>query len=324
MNALKRPHHEAPLVSNKITMKKVTHLQTLVQRGYDHADFCEDFLAHYEGENFLVCVIMDGCSSGTHGHFSSSLFGKLFNLRLRFDNGMKFGPDREPIGVANCIMYDFCKDLATIKSSLRLADDEILSTIVLAVYSKTKDKLVVIPFGDGYAMVNGEGYEMKNSKFPDTKDENGRIKEGKNMPNYIAYDLDILMGSYAEEAMWHEEDSREEMQVIETSRRDRFNDWFDNLSSVLEFENVNDFSISSDGINSFKEGIIDKNDEAIELLMRDVKLCGGLKNKANVKKKMNVLSFRRIHNYDDLALIRVLLEPVEVPQESVESKEVVQ
>lgn len=281
--------------------------------GYDHKNFCHDFLVHYDTENFFVGAVLDGCTGGVHSQFASSLFGKIFNLILRSRNQLKyFASWSEPIDVAAGIMYEFCKELVIVKQSLALSNNELLCTILLEVYSKEKDKLFVIGFGDGYVHVNGVGHKIENTKYGDTVVD-GVLKEGKNKPDYLIDDIELIMGDY-------------DIDLDENARRHRFEEWFLSKQPTFEFTDVNDFSIATDGILSFrdKEGRIDYTDNAVELfLKRSGTDYGGLKNAANLTRKMNAIRDRKDDkrtnpdmigavNTDDVSLIRVTVEKVPV------------
>lgn len=311
-------------------VNRISSIQTIVYRGsgLKHRDFCHDFLVHHETENFFVGAVMDGCSGGIHSEFASALFGKIFNLLLRTRKQLdNTDPMREPRLIAESLMFDFCIELSRIKQSLALANNELHCTIVLEVYSKRRDKLFVIGFGDGYVHVDGQGYRIENTRYGDTVVD-GVVFEGKNKPDYLIDDIDRFMEKYTEwDALWPGFDDttdydRAEWVAMEQETRDGFGAWFSDKQPTFEFENLHDFSIATDGIYSFRCGKDDVTDRVIELLLdRKTGYCGT--SPETLRKKMNIISFRNKEgeephrdkmnavNDDDLGVIRVVVEKVE-------------
>lgn len=273
-------------------MEKELIIQKMVHRGTGHADFCQDFLVEYEGEHFFLGIVMDGCSDGNHSHFASSLFGKIFNKVVRQSDLLAIvDRDAELLDIVQAIMWDFSMELRNMQAQLGLADDELMSTILLAVYSKWSGQLMVVAFGDGYIRVNGEGHWIVNDKFETTMVD-GKIKDGKDKPNYIIYDIDLMKGD--------------------------FNGWLDTIPRFV-YKNVSDFSITTDGIMTFlNRKNVRQGEVPIPFLLDDRTQCGGMRNPSTLKRKMNLLSLppmpekgingMDIRNLDDLSIIRVIIE----------------
>lgn len=305
-------------------------VQTLVCRGqnHEHKDFCHDFLIHHETDQFFVGAILDGSSGGVHSQFASGLFGKVFNLLLRVKGHLDNirGP-REPRDTAKYLMHEFCERLAVVQHELGLANNELLSTILLAVYSKPLNKLYVVAFGDGYIHVNGQGIKLKNTRYGDTE-VNGVLMKGENKPDYIIEDVSSMMERYVEHYFSYvhpddEAEHRDEYHRITGDIWKIFNEWYLSKPSY-EFTDVRDFSIASDGIFTFQSGIVDVSDEAIELLLNSTSELYGGKESIALQRKANLLSFKKrgpedthpyklsAFNQDDLSIIRVIInDPVE-------------
>lgn len=312
----------APLVPKS---NKVSSVQTLVHRGSGtkHRDFCHDFLIHHETDQFFIGAVMDGCTGGIHSQFASALFGKVFNFILRVNkrlDGIR-GP-QEPRETAKYLMHEFCQKLCQIKYDLGLAHDELLSTILLAVYSKPLDKLFIIGFGDGYVHVNGKGYRIDNSRYGDVEVD-GVLLEGKNMPDYLIADVDRIFEKYTEWSNspmdWSDQTDgdRQEWADMEMETWNQFSEWI-SKQPTFEFEDVHDFSIATDGIYTFRCGKEDFTDKVIELLL-DRKTGYGGAGSETPHKKMNVISFRNRDgeshpdklnavNEDDISFIRVMVD----------------
>jgi len=305
---------------------KISSVQTLVYRGSGtkHRDFCHDFLIHHETDKFFVGAVIDGCTGGTHSQFASALFGKIFNLLLRINKRLDggYGPPQEPRDTAKYLMHEFCEKLCQAKYDLGLAHDELLCTILLAVYSKPLDKLFVIGFGDGYVHVNGKGYRIDNVRYGDVEVD-GVLLEGKNMPDYLIADVDRIFEKYTEWSNtpmdWADQTDadRQEWADMDYETREKFNEWI-SKQPTFEFEGVHDFSIATDGIYTFRSGEEDVTDKVIEILL-DRKTGYGGTSRETPRKKMNVISFRnkpgeshpdKLHamNEDDLSFIRVIID----------------
>lgn len=302
--------------------KEIDAVQTIVYRGEGHRDFCQDFLVQHDSPNFFVGVILDGSSGGIHSQFASALFGKIFNLLLR-SRGMldKRNPSSEPIDIAADLMYEFCRQLVRIKGILSMAHNELLCTILLEVYSKEKDKLFVVAFGDGYVRVNGVGYKIENTKYGDTVVD-GELKLGVNKPDYLIDDIDRIIPMY-EEGSEHLKDSPDQFERFikrQEDQRARFDQWFLEHKPTFEFHGLKDFSIATDGIFTFHHGKDLVTDQVIELLLdRTDSKYGGIHNERDLRSKMNIIAARPRNaedknpdklsavNDDDVSLIRVVI-----------------
>jgi len=117
---------------------------------------------------------------------------------------------------------------------------------------------------------------IKNTRFVNKEN-------GDNMPDYLVYDLTNIE-SYTE-----------------------FETWFNNKSEIHKFENVNNVSIASDGIATFKSfkqcsDIINP----IDFLVKDE---GLMDTKNMLERKYNILQNKYcLINTDDLSVIRIKFE----------------
>lgn len=312
------------------TVSPSLSVQTLVCRGqnHEHKDFCHDFLIHHETDQFFVGAILDGSSGGVHSQFASGLFGKVFNLLLRVQGRLNnIREPQEPSDTAKYLMHDFCERLAIVQHELGLANNELLSTILLAVYSKPLNKLYVVAFGDGYIHVNGQGVKIENTRYGDTE-VNGVLLKGENKPDYLIEDVSLMMEKYVEYHFSYvhpddESEHKDEYHRITNDIWKSFREWYLSKPSY-EFTDVRDFSITSDGIFTFRSGIVDVTEEARELLLNNTDELYGGKGPFALQKKVNVLSFKKrgpedthpykltAFNQDDLSIIRVIInDPVE-------------
>ncbi len=274
-------------------------IQKAVQRGHDHNSYCEDFLVTHESEHFIVGIVMDGCSNGVHSHFASSFYGKLFNLLLRYRGLLdQHGPQTHPRYVAQELMFNFMALLKKYSAELELQINELMSTVLMAVYEKSKGKLFVVACGDGYVHIEGQGYSIPNTRYPDAM-INGKLVLGKDQPDYLVFDLEAMNFENADS--W-----------------DRFCEWF-NKRDFVEEELVTDFSISTDGIYTFKNRANDSmTDQVIPRLMDMREGFGGMRNQRHLKSKLNNIGFsKKVNgleaiNFDDISIIRVIADEVNV------------
>lgn len=152
-------------------MKIYTHLQ----KGEAHPVFCEDFLMVERdlSERFLIASVMDGCSGGKETHFASAFIAKSFRKTLRdleMDNSFE---NETANSVAKKLIQSLAENMLTIRESLQLSVNELVSTVILLVYDSKKDFAYLISIGDGTIVIDNEIHCI----------------EQQNMPDYLAYHL---------------------------------------------------------------------------------------------------------------------------------------
>lgn len=153
----------------------------LLIRGKMHDIWCEDAQFHIHlPDNLIISAVMDGCSSGKESHFASFLLVKL--LGKICDKIIPNGSQKRSLTETNLnpkeigfiILENLFKEIKIFKEQLKLETIELLSTLLLAVYNSTDNRLWINISGDGYYSVNNHIKEI---------DQN-------NMPDYMAYHLD--------------------------------------------------------------------------------------------------------------------------------------
>ncbi len=251
-------------------------LHKVLRRGSDHPDFCQDFYGIGETPNFLYCAIFDGCSGGKDSHFASTLFGKAFNDVLKNMYEVLDNNDTIIEYKAKFLTYMISRKISEVKQVLHLDILELLSTVVLCTINKNTRECLITAFGDGFFYVDGTEVMIKNTRFVNKEN-------GDNMPDYLVYDL-ANIESYIE-----------------------FEAWFNNKSEIHKFKNVNNVSIASDGIATFKSfkqcsDIINP----IDFLVKDE---GFMDTKNMLERKYNILQNKYcLINTDDLSVIRIKFE----------------
>lgn len=245
-------------------------IHSVLARGYDHKTFCQDALAIHETNNFVYAAIFDGCSGGKDSHFASNLFAKAFNQSLTYPEifDSPFGELKEK---AQLLVYMIGRKLSEVKQILHLSTNELLSTMILTIVKKETQECVIYAFGDGFFSVDGVDTIIKNKRFTD-----------ENMPNYIAYDLHIF-NDYK-----------------------KFTSWFSQQSESYQFPSVNNITIASDGIQTFKN-YKDCNEliDPVNYLSKDEFLMGTVNM---LERKCNIIhnKYCMVH-LDDLSVIRIKL-----------------
>lgn len=251
-------------------------LHKVLRRGSDHADFCEDFFAIGETPNFLYSAIFDGCSGGKESHFASTLFAKSFNDVIQNLYDMLDAQSVNDVEKhSKFLLYMISRKVSEVKKVLHLDVLELLSTVILCTINKNTKECLVVAFGDGFFYVDGTEVMIKNTRFVNKEN-------GDNMPDYLIYDIEGIE-AYGD-----------------------FDMWFNSKSEVHKFENVNNVSIASDGIGTFKKfKETDNNVNPIDFLVKDE----GLIDTVNMlERKYNILRNQYcLVNTDDLSLIRIKL-----------------
>lgn len=121
---------------------------------------------------------MDGCSSGIDSYFAATLFGKILSkifTTLQYPQAIGFDTDIATTSkIIEFVCHLFYKDLVQAKCNLFLERNELLSTLIIAVYKPVSKELSIMAAGDGVYTVNGDT----------------TVIDEDNKPNYIAYHFD--------------------------------------------------------------------------------------------------------------------------------------
>lgn len=175
--------------------------------------------------------------------------------------------DNSGISDLDDLGYLFCKNLRKNIITLKLKPDEILSTAILFGYNKSTKKLNVTFIGDGAVFA-------KNSSG--TWEE--LVNDQDNRPNYLAYSLKEITTPEKFKLYWGRQKSYQ--------------------------TTTGDFSISTDGIFSFKIGhAATEAIDAKEYLTRDSFLS---QNPSSLRRKINILQNKGYFHDDDVTIIRVV------------------
>jgi hypothetical protein len=143
----------------------------LTKIGEHHVNHCEDYtITENLGTDKLLCAVMDGCTMGTDSYLASTLTGKLLR-KIAIERS--FRSFHEKTASPDCktevkeVLRSLIKELRTIKNQLFLNADELLTTLVLAVFDLRKQEGFILTVGDGLICVNGSLIEYQQNNTPD-------------------------------------------------------------------------------------------------------------------------------------------------------------
>lgn len=147
---------------------------TTLKRGYTHPIFCEDFLfTHQLGERYQIMAIMDGSTMGTTSFFASTLVAKLLKktcVQVAYQSDFQLNT---PNDLGKALMKQLFAELGQARNQLFLGQDELYTTLMLAVLDKPQQQAWVLAIGDGIVTVN-EQYD---------------VLDHHNQPDYVGYHL---------------------------------------------------------------------------------------------------------------------------------------
>lgn len=161
---------------------QIMRTEQLYIRGNMHEQHNEDALVSFEIDDCIsISAVMDGCSGGTESHFASALLVKVINkaLQLLMNSG-----SGEPLDLCayssaelgEALLGLVYREIGEIKEHLHLETEEILSTLLLAVYHRDRDQLWINVSGDGIFGVN----------------EHVTVIDQHNVPDFMGYHLGRL------------------------------------------------------------------------------------------------------------------------------------
>lgn len=138
--------------------------------GTFHVDHNEDALWYGQlNDRQYAMAVMDGCSMGEDSHFASCLISKLLRkiakemAFLSFHEKTQKSLDES----MRSILQQFFNELRSLKNTLGLEVNELLSTLVFAVVDVKERSARVRIMGDGMVVCNGEFYEYDQNDKPD-------------------------------------------------------------------------------------------------------------------------------------------------------------
>jgi serine/threonine protein phosphatase PrpC len=146
---------------------KTYHLSTI---GAFHTNHNEDyFLIHEIGKDKLLLAVMDGCTMGTDSYLAATIIGKLLRKIAKETHYKAFiqKTNHHEQDILEETMRQLFAALKTTQQHLDLQTDELLSTILLAIFNRETHAAAIIIIGDGVICCNGRIIEYEQDNKPD-------------------------------------------------------------------------------------------------------------------------------------------------------------
>ena len=141
-------------------------IYTLLRRGNQHKDFCEDFTMSFPLETHWLGIVSDGCSSGKASHFASNLACKIIRQILNQYSEI-FTQEADIQVIGKKILLLFMENLAKTQAFLAIPEEELLATVLLAIHHyETKETFIGV-LGDGVVVCDEEIHVYDHDNAPD-------------------------------------------------------------------------------------------------------------------------------------------------------------
>lgn len=143
----------------------------LLRIGEHHINHCEDYaVVESLGKSKVLCAVMDGCTMGDDSYFASTLIGKLLRKIAIEKSYQSFYNKSHEATVGTDLKEVLSKlmaELKELKNQLLLKDNELLTTLIIAVLNTDKDEGQIMVVGDGLICINGQLTEYEQDNKPD-------------------------------------------------------------------------------------------------------------------------------------------------------------
>lgn len=136
---------EDPRKTSSPTPSSSYKADSLVVRGLMHELRCEDDCTVIENDRYIGAGVFDGCSSGVDSHVASTTHRRIFERIFQKITGIETATEL-------CINPKYYFDEITLSLSkfFYVVNEEMLSTVLLAVVDKETGEYFVLVCGDGY------------------------------------------------------------------------------------------------------------------------------------------------------------------------------
>ena len=243
-------------------------LYTLNTVGQLHKTHTEDHIFHSDlNQNWFIGAVMDGCSSGKESHFASNLLGKIIRKACNsIPNLERISPDLKSKQLEHELIG---------KHILHVVFDDLKKTkqLLSLELKEMLTTLILMVFQkdnrSAWINISGDGLIANNMEIIEIDQEN--------VPDYMSYHLDI-----------------------------DFEKWFMDYSKTFTFEQLENLSISTDGVSKFYTPTErrQKNIDPEKFLLTDLTL---LEDPDMLEKKCKVLYDEHgLVPFDDLGIIRLI------------------
>ncbi|OON68296.1 protein phosphatase 2C domain-containing protein [Hymenobacter sp. CRA2] len=146
-------------------------ISQLTRIGAHHLNHCEDYtVVESLGGTRLLAAVLDGCTMGTDSYFAATLVGKLLRriaVELSYEAFYQRQAAPELADTLREVMRRLMPELRALKSQLQLRDDELLTTLLLAVVNTATGAVETLALGDGLICLDGQLTEYEQQNTPD-------------------------------------------------------------------------------------------------------------------------------------------------------------
>ncbi|MDO1449982.1 protein phosphatase 2C domain-containing protein [Rhodocytophaga aerolata] len=147
------------------------NIYQLLRIGEHHINHCEDYaIVETIGQGKILCAVMDGCTMGGDSYFAATLVGKLLRKIAIEKSYQSFYDKSHNTSVDIDLKYILGKlmaELKDLKNKLLLKDDELLTTLLIAIMDVENNTGKILTIGDGLVCINGQLYEFEQDNKPD-------------------------------------------------------------------------------------------------------------------------------------------------------------
>lgn len=133
-------------------------IDKLIKMGKSHTLHCEDDFYIKETDDFIVCAVFDGCSSGIDSHYASTRHKYFLNDVIKH----YIWTWKSSIPIESSLrycMYGLYVNLYNDRSNYKV-NEEMLSTVVLCFINKQTNEYGIIFCGDGCCSINNENISI--------------------------------------------------------------------------------------------------------------------------------------------------------------------
>ena len=160
------PDHQTVEPQEQTAITLLTHSRI----GTNHTDHNEDaYLTAEITDRHLLLAVMDGSSMGTDSHFAAGLIAKVLRRIAKQTNLRSFAErtTHTATGLLKDTLRTLFTDLKRLNADLDLADDELLSTLLLAIVDTKEQNAEIVVIGDGVVACDEEILEFDHDDKPD-------------------------------------------------------------------------------------------------------------------------------------------------------------
>lgn len=130
-------------------------IDKIIKMGKSHSLHCEDDLFIEENDNFILCAVFDGCSSGIDSHYASTKHKYLLNDVNHYYK-MLWKEDLSLTSIEDILRSYVYGIYVNLLNERYKVNEEMLSTIVLCFINKQTNEYGIIFCGDGCCCINNE------------------------------------------------------------------------------------------------------------------------------------------------------------------------